>query len=399
MAYADKYLGSRAPEFINWSFGVQRQLTNALTLTTTYVGSEGHFLPADGSNARGYWADQLDPKYLYLGSALGDKGTAIATDCTKYALSCPSNFNTSQQLNVALKPFPFQSVSDAFGYVSNSHYHGLQAVINMRASHGLIINSNFTWSRSIDNGGTFRTGYAIPAGTLANHSDLSYKADAIERSVSTSNQPLHFVLTTVWNWPFGKTILNSNTMERAVLGGFKLSGIYQAYSGSPLTLTESASQTNQAQSTNNPIMNPNFTGSARQNGKWGHGATTANYTSKSYIVPSTGTTVATAAGPFMNPVSTLLSSYAYKFSDAPRTAPYNLNGPGNYQLDLAIVRSFPLHITEASKLNFRGEWYNVTNHTLFGVASTAVGNSSFGQVTANGNANRKAAQFSARIEF
>ena len=86
----------------------------------------------------------------------------------------------------------------------------------------------------------------------------------------------------------------------------------------------------------------------------------------------------------MNPVTGILSSYAYQFSDAPRTAPYNLYGPGNYQLDLALVRSFPLHITEASKLNFRAEWYNVTNHTLFAIASTAVGNGSFGQVTQSG---------------
>jgi hypothetical protein len=68
-------------------------------------------------------------------------------------------------------------------------------------------------------------------------------------------------------------------------------------------------------------------------------------------------------------------------------------------LDLALVRSFPLHITEASKLNFRAEWYNVTNHTQFAVASTSVGNAAFGQVAPNGTANRKAAQFSARIEF
>jgi hypothetical protein len=58
-----------------------------------------------------------------------------------------------------------------------------------------------------------------------------------------------------------------------------------------------------------------------------------------------------------------------------------------------------LHITPATKLNFRAEWYNVTNHTLFAVASTVVGNGSFGQVTSSSTANRKAAQFSARIEF
>jgi hypothetical protein len=64
-----------------------------------------------------------------------------------------------------------------------------------------------------------------------------------------------------------------------------------------------------------------------------------------------------------------------------------------------MSRSFPLHLGEASKLDFRAEWYNVTNHTLFGVASTAWGNNAFGQVTTSSNANRKAAQFSARVSF
>jgi hypothetical protein len=64
-----------------------------------------------------------------------------------------------------------------------------------------------------------------------------------------------------------------------------------------------------------------------------------------------------------------------------------------------MVRSFPLHITESTKLNFRAEWYNVTNHTQFGIASSAVGNANFGQVTQSAVYTRKAAQFSARIEF
>ena len=70
MGYADPYLGSRAPEYINYTFGFQHQWTNTLTSTITYVGSQGHFLPTDGGNARGFWADQLDPKYLSLGSNL-----------------------------------------------------------------------------------------------------------------------------------------------------------------------------------------------------------------------------------------------------------------------------------------------------------------------------------------
>ncbi|MGH9591375.1 MAG: carboxypeptidase regulatory-like domain-containing protein [Terracidiphilus sp.] len=399
--YFDPYYGGRAPEFLNWSFGLQRQLMNAMTLSVSYVGSEGHFLRLDSFNARGYWSNQLDPKYLGLGSTLAATGTGIATACTANNLPCPANFNTKQPLSTALKPFPFHSVSDSFGYVGNANYNAIDAVLSMRAWHGLTTTVSYVQSRSIDDGGTFRTGWAIPAGAIANHPTLSFNADRIERSVSTSNQPEHFVTTAVWDMPFGRSIASQNAAERALLGGFKLSSVFQAFSGSPLALTESSAQTNPAEVNHGPIMNPNFTGKVRVNGKWGQGTSGDPRYPKavSYIAPSTGTTVAAAQGPFMNPVSGVLSSYAYLLGDAPRTAAYNLYGPGNYGLDFSLARSFPLHITEATKLDFRAEWYNVTNHTFFALANTAVGNGNFGAVTNSGFGNRKSAQFSARISF
>jgi hypothetical protein len=89
----------------------------------------------------------------------------------------------------------------------------------------------------------------------------------------------------------------------------------------------------------------------------------------------------------------------FTIGNAARTAAAGLYGPGNYQLDLALVRSFPLHITESTAFKFRAEWYNVTNHTLFGIASTAFDNAAFGTVTANTASARKSFQFSGRIEF
>lgn len=385
MNYDDSYLGGRAPEYINWTFGVQRQLNHAITGTVSYVGSEGHFLQTDGGNGRGYWSDQLDPKYLSLGTALADKGAAMTADCQTYSLPCPANFNSSQPLATALKPFPFQSVSDNFGqYMANANYHALQALLSIRSWHGLTLSANYTFSRAIDDGGYFRSGYAIPAGSIANAPSLSYKADRIERSVSTSNQPQHFVSTGVWKTPFGSTVLANGPVARAILGGLTFSGVFQAYSGSPLVIQAASCQTNPAQPSNfcPAALNAGFSGSVRQNGKWGQGANWSNYTTISYI-NANGFAVAPN----------------YTFGNAPRTAAYNLYSPGNYQLDLGLVRSFPLHITEATKLDFRAEWYNVTNHTLFSVASTSIGNSSFGQITQSPSLNRKAAQFSARVEF
>jgi hypothetical protein len=390
--YADPYYGARAPEYINWSFGLQRQLTNTIAMNISYVGSEGHFLQLDSYHARGLWANDLDPKYLYLGGALADTGAAsISADCARYSLPCAAQglsvFNTAQPLSTLLKPFPFQGVADSFGYVGNSNYHALQSVLTMRNIHGLTTSVNFTWSRAIDDGGYFRTGYPIPAGTVYNNPNAAYAADRIERSVSTSNQPLHFVTTAVWKWPLGTSVLAGNAVERAIMGGFSFSGIYQAYSGSPLYFTQSSCSTNPATAVSTgsttfcpPSYNSAFTGQARINGRWGKGA--LNNLSPAYI-DSTA----------------FMSTPNYQISNLPRTAPYNISGPSNYQLDLGMTRSFPLHITEATKLDFRAEWYNVTNKTFFGVASNAWGNANFGQVTSNGSANRKAAQFSARVNF
>ncbi|HEY4357168.1 MAG TPA: TonB-dependent receptor [Acidobacteriaceae bacterium] len=408
MGYADPYLGGRAPEYLNWTFGFQHQWTNTLASTITYVGSQGHFLQADGSNARGFYADQLDPQYLSIGGDLNDTGTALTSYCAAHSGVCPSYtgiFNTGQSLATLLKPFPFQGVGDSFGYVANSNYHALQSQLNLRPTHGLTFMASYVWSRTIDDGGTFRSGYAIPAAYSNN--GKSWKADAIERGVSTSNQPHHVVVTGVYELPFGRTILNGNRAERAILGGFKLSEIFQAFSGSPLAITGSSCQTNPAQSTCEPNLNPNFSGSARINGKWGKGITAANTSAISYIATSAGTQAA-PTGPFISP-SLLAPTTAfpngspfaplYTFSNAPRTGAYNIYGPGNYGLDLALVRSFPLHITESSRLNFRAEWYNVTNHTKFAVASAQLGNASFGQVATDPTAPRKSVQLSARIEF
>jgi hypothetical protein len=387
--YNDPYYGSRAPEYINWSFGLQRQLTNAIALNLSYVGSEGHFLQLDNYSARGQWADTLDPKYLYLQGHLSDLTAAtIASDCTTYGLACPglSIFNAaSYSLGQLLKPFPFAAISDTNGYVGNANYHALQTVLSMRSWHGLTAGINYTWSRAIDDGGYFRSGYAIPAGTVYNNPTASYAATRMDRTVSTSNQPQHFVTTVVWKWPFGKTILAENRAERMILGGYSFAGVFQAYSGSPQMITMSSCNTNPAQPSTSfcpPSYNPSFTGPARINGRWGKGVTLANYGSKAFI-----------------DTNAFVKTPDYYFGNVPRTAPYNIYGPGNYQADLSMSRSFPLHLTESSKFDFRAEWYNVTNHTLFGIASTAWGNSSFGQVATSSSANRKAAQFTARVSF
>ena len=72
VGYADPYYSDRAPEFELYNFGIERGLTSNMTLAINYVGNESHFLinstNTGTGNARGYWTNQVDPKYL---AALG----------------------------------------------------------------------------------------------------------------------------------------------------------------------------------------------------------------------------------------------------------------------------------------------------------------------------------------
>lgn len=387
IAYIDPYVASRAPEYENWSFGFQHQWTDTFVSTISYVGSQGHFLVSDGTNARGYWANQLDPKYLSLGGNLTATGNTLTTFCNSAASGgvCPSYtsiFNTGQALSTLLTPFPFNGVGDYANNVSNASYHALQTSFNMRPTHGVTFMANYTWSRSIDDGGTFRSGYAIPA--AFSNTGHDWAADRIERSVSTSNQPHHVAVTAVWDLPFGRSIANNQAWQRAIFGGFKFSAIYQAYSGSPLPITGASCNANPAQSTCMPSYSGLFSTSANvmPNGHWGHGVTRTNISTINFI-----NSAAFAYAP------------AYTFGNLPRTAPYNLYGPGNYDVDISLRRAFALHFTESARLNLQADLYNVPNHTQFTVASPIFGNSSFGQVSGTQANTRRSAQLSARLEF
>jgi hypothetical protein len=386
--YGDPYLGGRAPQYIGWSFGMQRALTDSITLTMSYVGSQGHFLITDGGNGRGFWINQLDPKYLSLGTLLSNKATPATIAAVAAAGVTPQNgyasFDSNQTISTLLKPFPQYNVSDSYSNIANANYHGLQISVMKRYTKGLTFMANYTWSRAIDNGGTFRSGYDIPAQYAGD--GKFHKADSIERTVSTSNQPQHVVLTGVYDLPFGKGSLGGgNAFSRALLSNFKFSSIIQMFSGSPLAITASSCGTNPSNGTCLPSLNPNFTASsAKINGDWGHGGNTTTLRTMSFINPAAFiTTPSTATAPL--------------FSNAPRTAPYNLYGPGNYDVDISLRRSFGLHF-EGSHLLLQADLYNVTNHTQFGGIGTVFGSSTFGTVSTQAN-NPRDAQLTARFEF
>ena len=399
VSYLDPKYGGRTPTFEGWSFGVQRLLTRDITATVSYVGNQGHFLLPTGV-ARGYWGNQLNPAYLSLGTtALGATATAANTPG---GLPYPSFNNKVSQ---ALLAFPqYSGVTDQVDSIGNANYNALQLSIVQRLSNGLSFMLNYTYSKTIDDIGTFRTGYAIPAGILAN-SGKAWPIDRIERSLSTQDQPQNLVATSTYDLPFGRGHIGGvNPIVRNIVGGWRISDIASYVAGNPLAITSSTCTGTSGQGTCMPAYNtgsnPEYplSGPVRQNGGWGHGATrngiagTVNSTTELNSIQYINPASFVQTGTFVNTATCTASASACTgevLGDAARTAPYGLRGPGNYNIDGDIRRTFDLWKNERVKFIFEASVFNAFNHVWFGsTASTAdgsIGSTVGGNVTATSN--------------
>jgi len=386
--YLDPVTGARSPYVNSWNLGFERMINNNLVVHATYVGSEGHYLPvsAYGHPGRGRWSNQLNPKYFALENAtvngstvnlLGAQATtaniaaaqAIVSDV---ALPYSTFTGTIGQM---LRPFPqYSGVNDVAGNVSNSNYQALQVTVKQRPTHGVGFTVNYTLQREYDDNGVYRSAY-LPAST-----DRSY-------GTIDSRQGANAQVT--WVIPFTSKSQAPRAVKYA-LADWRAAGIYTYATGTPIAITLNSCSTLYYQGTCFPNINPSYSGSARINGKWGNGVTGKN-TAVNFIDPAA----------FSTP-------YNQSFGNAARTAPLDLRGPSNWDLDMSLKRDFSLY--KNVKLLFDVSAYNLTNSVIFSVGSTTVQSTTAGQSVANtsstalgrvtGQANSpRDLQLAARISF
>ncbi len=99
-------LAGRSPYYMNWSFGVQRELPGKLTLGITYSASGGRFLSR--YTAVGPYSNSMDPKYLALGSLLNAQAspTTIASAQAQFPEVHLPFSNYQGTIATMLAPFP-----------------------------------------------------------------------------------------------------------------------------------------------------------------------------------------------------------------------------------------------------------------------------------------------------
>jgi len=362
MTYGDPNFGGKAPYYEDWSFNIQRSLTQNMMLSIAYSASAGHWLP--GAGVAGPYTNQIPVQYLPLQGLLSS--TLNATTLAQVQALFPG-FNTpfpnfTGTVAQALRPFPqYGGISNPWLDIGNSTYNALQISLTQRLSHGLTFMFNYAYSKELDN--------------LAGVRDPN--KDFLEKGPGGIDHPTVVSATFVYQLPFGAGHkLNSGVGPlSALISHWQVSGIVTYQGGAPLAITGSCTGGGIIDAACYPNYAPGFSGSVWQNGTPG----TGNITTTAYLNKTA----------FVDPL-------AYTEGSIPRAAPLGLFAPHTADVDLTVRREFVFK--EKVRLALQADAFNVNNAVHFAAPGTNIDSATFGIFTSMANSPRKL-QFGARLSF
>ena len=206
LSYTVPFTRTGAPTFIlinqygeptsyvnQWSFGLQRELTQDMSIEANYFGSSGVKLRR----------------------------------LTTYNNTRPSS-NSNSNLT---RPFPQFGGMQNMNAPSHSSYHALQVRLQQRFAHGFTLLSSYAYGKSIDNGSGVRT---TDGDSLTPSDDYNLE---LERGLSAFDFRQRLTTSWLYELPFGKgqRFMNTGGIANVILGGWQVGGILTLQDGFPIT--------------------------------------------------------------------------------------------------------------------------------------------------------------------
>ncbi|HLZ43242.1 MAG TPA: TonB-dependent receptor [Candidatus Sulfotelmatobacter sp.] len=379
-----------------YNFSIQRQLARDMKLEVSYVGSQGHRLLAthdiNYSNPQtcldianisavnpsavqdGYGDNVTCGQYLEDAPFVIQPGTVLPNSLhLPYAqnnsvIPAGSTVGPNGITLIGLRPYSSPQCNPLNGYdftnlafingcpvsgvpvfssifaqdtIANSSYNSLQASLDKRFAHGLQFSAAYTFSKSLDEASSFE-------------GILNPLPGAHNRSLSLFDARHRFVLSYYWEVPARKL----SGFKGRFIDGWALSGITTYQTGFPIRITSSS---------DNELMNSydfELPGEPNQVGPftWHRPQSNGNYY---FNTPTDQNSIFTENGVF---------GYV---GSAPRTI---CCGPGISETDFVVIKNIP--VTEKTHFEFRGELFNIFNHTQFyNPDGSSTDGTQFGQVT------------------
>ena len=268
-------------------------------------------------------------------------------------------------------PNPNTYAADLVSNGSYSTYNALQAEVRRRYSGGLDFQANYTYSKNL-------TDYEGGQANFEAFQDLT-QGSIIEKRRGRNDLTHIFKANAGYELPFGpgKRWLASGFASKA-LGGIKLTGIFVAQSGRPVSITSQLQTLNRGSRANRNTVDSTLSNSELQE------------RTGLFFDPTTGRPLlfdpaliaAVRANPYGN---AFLTNPRPGFAGGLALTP--VSGPGYWNVDFGLIKRTP--VTENVNIEFRAEAFNVFNHTNFFIPVDAatemvrqnINSATFGQIT------------------
>ena len=313
----------------NWHFTVQQGLWRDGLIEFAYVGNKGTLLPilGDFNQARPITQAELDRGLTTLGTLLARR--------------------------------PYQGFNNITAVLPDgfSNYNSLQIKFEHRGRDIKLL-SSFTYGKAIDNVGQV---LETTNGSGPNPQDVRNPNN--DRSVSSFDQRFNSTTSFVYEMPFGRGRRYGKDMPAALdafVGGWQASGIVSLLSGQPLNIrypdASGIVSDNQPESfLGAPSLRPNLID--------GSIGVLAPASQRDYLN-------------YFNRANLAIPPVTAPFGNLGRNPAY---GFAQYQTNFVLAKHF--NLTEAARLQFRGEFYNLFNQTNFQAPQVNVAAANFGRAT------------------
>jgi carboxypeptidase family protein len=245
-----------------------------------------------------------------------------------------------------------------------SYYHSMQASVTKRLSHGLSFLASYTLSKSIDtNSGPLTGDLAANPGDQQDH--------RLNRGLSDWDRKHRFVYSFVYDLP--KLYKGNSGFGKRLLNDWEMAGVAVLQSGTPFTVFATAGGGGTNLTRGN--FAPGFNGSTELQGPVTDRLN--RFFNTSAFVPPLGA--------FFDPNA--------PFGNTGRNI---LRGPDQRNLDFSIIKFFAL--TEETRLEFRTEFFNLTNSPSFANPDSNVLSGGFGRISSTSKGPR-VIQFALKLNF
>ena len=217
--------GGRPPRIVQWSIGVQREITQNLVVEASYVGNRAVWLQATSLND----LNAVTPASLLA------RGIDFNNAADRALLTLPissaqvqargfkapyDGFPATQTLLQALKPFPqFSSIPVRWSPLGDSWYDSLQIKATKRYSHGLDVSAGFNWQKELALG--------ADGGTI---NDVFNRSN--QKTISPQSTPFIFVAAINYQSPG----VGSSRVLRLVTKGWTVGSILRYQSATPIAV-------------------------------------------------------------------------------------------------------------------------------------------------------------------